>query len=202
MVDAARRASRHRNLTNVEHRVMDAQRLDLEDASVDAVISRFTFMLVPEPQRVFAEVHRVLRAGGRFAYAVWGDMERNPWVTVIIGALLANGHALGGDGPFAPGGLFSLAAAETNAELLTAAGFVEVGVAESLGEMTAETFDEYWEVQTSLAGPVTRLLETLSAEQVDAVRASAEAGAEPYRTPSGYRLPYTANVVAARRPER
>jgi hypothetical protein len=75
-------------------------------------------------------------------------------------------------------------------------------VAESLGEMAGETFDEYWEIQTSLAGPVARLLETLSAQQIDAVRASAAAGAEPYRTPSGYRLPYTANVVAARRPER
>ena len=45
MVDAARR----RDLAGVEHRVMDMQAIDLADASVDAVVCRFGFMLAPDP---------------------------------------------------------------------------------------------------------------------------------------------------------
>jgi SAM-dependent methyltransferase len=49
MVEAARRGVQARRLANVEHRVMDAQEIDLPDASVDGVISRLGVMLTPEP---------------------------------------------------------------------------------------------------------------------------------------------------------
>lgn len=205
MVDAARRGSQRLGLSNVEHRVMDAQQLDLADSSVDGVISRFALMLIPDPARVCAEAHRVLRPGGRFAYAVWGAVERNPWVTVMIGALLENGHALptrGGaaDSPFAPGGLFSLATAEPNAAPLRAAGFVDVTAEELNGAMRFASVDEYWDVQTSLAGPVSKLLASLSPDQIGAVRASVEAAVAPFRNASGCDLPYVAMGVTANKP--
>jgi ubiquinone/menaquinone biosynthesis C-methylase UbiE len=203
MVEAARRGAADRGLTNIEHLVMDAQRLDLPDDSVDGVLSRFALMLVPEPARAMAEARRVLRPGGRIAYAVWGAMDRNPWVTVVIAAVLQHGHTPGGGadaGPFGPGGLFSLAAAEANTAPMTAAGFADVDVEEVTGAMRFGTFDEYWEVQTSLAGPIVDLFATLTADEVAAVRATAESGAEPYRGASGYALPYTATAVSARAP--
>ncbi|HYJ74029.1 MAG TPA: methyltransferase domain-containing protein [Kineosporiaceae bacterium] len=43
-------------------------RLDLPDASVDAVISSLVLCTVPDPAAVVAEVRRVLRPGGRFAF--------------------------------------------------------------------------------------------------------------------------------------
>ena len=42
--------------------------LDLADASVDAVISSLVLCTVPDPAGVVAEVHRILRPGGRFAF--------------------------------------------------------------------------------------------------------------------------------------
>ena len=60
MVEAARR----RGVANAEHRVMDMQQIDLPDSSVDAVVSRFGYMLVPDPARALRETRRVLRAGG------------------------------------------------------------------------------------------------------------------------------------------
>lgn len=200
MVDVARRGSAERGLTNVEHRVADAQQLDLPDDSVDGVLSRFTFMLIPEPKRAFAEVRRVLRPGRPFAYATWGGMDRNPWVTSIIGAIMQNGHAppAGGAGPFEPGGLFSLAAPDPNTAYLADAGFTEIDIDEIAGAMEYPSFDEYWDTNTSLAGPLAQMLATLDADQVAAIRATAQQLVEPFRTDDGYHLPYTVTAVRAR----
>jgi ubiquinone/menaquinone biosynthesis C-methylase UbiE len=105
MVEAAERGAKARGLTNVESRVMDAQRIELPDNSVDGVLCRFGLMLMPEPALVLSGVRRVLRAGGRLAYAVFGPPEQNPWITLLVRAVQERGHQLRGD-PFGPGGLF------------------------------------------------------------------------------------------------
>jgi ubiquinone/menaquinone biosynthesis C-methylase UbiE len=199
MVDIARRGSADKRLTNVEHRVLDAQEIDLPDDSVDGVLSRFTFMLIPDPTRAFGEVHRVLRPGRPFAYACWGRMDGNPWVTSIIAAILQNGHAppTGGAGPTEPGGLFSLATAEPNASYLEAAGFSAVAAEEITGVMEYPSFDEYWDTNTSVAGPLAQMLRTLSPDQVEAIRDTTQQLVEPHRVASVYKVPYTVMAVRA-----
>lgn len=44
--------------------VMDAENLDLPDASFDAVVAQFLITLVPNPERVLDEAWRVLKPGG------------------------------------------------------------------------------------------------------------------------------------------
>ena len=82
MLDAARRRGAERGLGNVEYRVIDAERIELDDDSVDGVLCRFGYMLMPDPAAALAETRRVLRPGGRVALAVWGAMERNPFFTI------------------------------------------------------------------------------------------------------------------------
>lgn len=60
------RAARAR--VDLELHSVGAERLDLPDASVDAVISSLVLCTVPDPASVLAEVHRVLRPGGRYAF--------------------------------------------------------------------------------------------------------------------------------------
>lgn len=43
----------------------DAQRLPLADASVDAAVLHLILAVVPEPERCFAEIGRVVRSGGQ-----------------------------------------------------------------------------------------------------------------------------------------
>ena len=74
MVDAARR----RGTPGVEHRVLDMQAIDLPDASVDGVICRYGYMLVPDPALAMRETRRVLRPGGRVALATWAAGEAQP----------------------------------------------------------------------------------------------------------------------------
>jgi arsenite methyltransferase len=67
MLERARRTASEEGLTNVEFRQGDAERLPLDDASVDWVISNCVVNLVPDKQRAFAEIFRVLKPGGRFS---------------------------------------------------------------------------------------------------------------------------------------
>ncbi len=65
MRDRARASAAAAGLANVEVHAADATALPLPDASVDAVISNGVLNLVPEKERAFAEIRRVLRPGGR-----------------------------------------------------------------------------------------------------------------------------------------
>jgi len=56
-------------LTNVEVHRADATALPLADGSVDVVISNGVLNLVPEKDKAFAEILRVLRPGGRLQLA-------------------------------------------------------------------------------------------------------------------------------------
>jgi ubiquinone/menaquinone biosynthesis C-methylase UbiE len=78
MLDAASRRGSELGLRNVDYRLIDAERIELGDDSVDGVLCRFGYILLPDPAAAFAETRRVLRPGGRVALAVWGAMERNP----------------------------------------------------------------------------------------------------------------------------
>ncbi len=69
MRDRARAGARECGLTHVEVLEGDATSLPLDDASVDVVISNGVLNLVPEKERAFAEIARVLRPGGRLQIA-------------------------------------------------------------------------------------------------------------------------------------
>jgi SAM-dependent methyltransferase len=53
---------------DVEIHATGAEAIPLPDASVDEVISSLVLCTVPDPDRVVAEVRRVLRPGGRFRF--------------------------------------------------------------------------------------------------------------------------------------
>jgi ubiquinone/menaquinone biosynthesis C-methylase UbiE len=55
----------------VETRIVDAEALDVPDASFDAVLSTFGVMFTPDQERAAAELVRVCRPGGRIGLANW-----------------------------------------------------------------------------------------------------------------------------------
>src|SRR5215472_7188689 len=71
-----------RGLNNVDTRVVDAQRLDLDPDSFDAAVSRNCLMLIPDYQQALTNIRRVLKPGGRFAAIVFSTPDRCPYLSL------------------------------------------------------------------------------------------------------------------------
>ena len=92
----SRRAARSHGV-DLEIRSVVGERIDLPDASADAVISSLVLCSVRDPDAVLAEIRRVLRPGGRFSFAEhvaarprtptrWTQrILRRPWAWVFEG---------------------------------------------------------------------------------------------------------------------
>lgn len=65
MLEQARKRVTQSGLTHVEDlRVMDAQRLDFDDATFDVVTAQYVVNTVPDPEAALDEFTRVLKPGG------------------------------------------------------------------------------------------------------------------------------------------
>jgi SAM-dependent methyltransferase len=79
MVEAARREANRREFRNAAFEVAPADQLPFEDSAFDAVVSRFGVMFFRSPVDSVREMLRVLKPGGKVAFAVWHFEERNPF---------------------------------------------------------------------------------------------------------------------------
>ena len=192
MVEAARR----RGVAGTEHRVMDMQAIDLPDASVDAVVCRFGYMLAPDPALALRETRRVLRRGGRLAFATWAPATRNPWATAYGPVLIERG-LLEVPKPGEPG-QFALGEPDQIASLVRAAGFDEVAVEEVEVEYRFADWDEYRRVVTSLAASLRTVLAGLDDETRAEVDDAARRRVDAFQTDEGLVLPGVALVTRAK----
>ena len=183
MVAAAEERGDELGLTNVEYRVVDAQAIDLPDASVDGVLCRWGYMLVPDPAAAMAETARVLRPTGRVAFAVWAEASVNPWGTVVGRALLELGLIERPD-PDAPGP-FRLGDADRVLALVRDAGFAEPTVEDVPVTWRHDSLDDYWEVTADLSFLVTTALGTLDADTLAEVRRRVGETLAPYADRDG-----------------
>ena len=188
-------AARGRELPGVEHDVMDMRALDLPDASFDAVVCRFGYMLVPDRPLAFTETRRVLRPGGRLVFATWAVAKRNPWATVF-GPVLVERGLLEAPAPGEPG-QFALGDAAVIEELVRAAGFDEVSVHEVAVAYRVPSWEEYVRLQSTVSTLLRETLASLDPPARAAVEEAARPRFERYRQSDGYVLPGLALVTRA-----
>lgn len=195
MVEAARKRNAGRE--NVEVSLIDASSIDEPDASFDVVVCRMGLMFAPDPVVAFGEIHRVLRAGGRFAALTWAAIEHNPWMTCVGMAAMMNGLVAGGP-PVGPGGMFSLGDPARVAALVKDAGFVDVAVEEFTTTFHADSIDTHVERVSALAGPLAAAFAAATPEQLASVRQTAAQLAAPHISDDGVALPGRLILVTGR----
>lgn len=178
MVEAARRNGQSAGLSNVEFRVLDAERMDLDDGSFDGALCRWGYMLMADPAAALAETRRVLRDGGTLAFAVWQTPDRNPWAAIPGMTLVQRGHMPPPE-PGAPG-IFAMGEADRVRELVTGAGFGDPTVEELTFEWRYGA-DDLWDTLTRLAGPLAAAIEKLPEDEQRETRKAIEEAMSDYR---------------------
>ncbi|HEY3733327.1 MAG TPA: methyltransferase domain-containing protein [Streptosporangiaceae bacterium] len=127
MLEQARRLSAEEGLGNLTFERADAQVHRFAPEQFDLAISRFGVMFFDDPVAAFTNIGRALRPGARLAMMVWQARELNEW-TLEIRRTLAGSPEMP-DLP-ATGHPYTLADPGTVREILGAAGFAEVSLAD------------------------------------------------------------------------
>ena len=198
MVDIAVARAHSAGFSNVHGRRLDIEDIAEPDAAFDVVYCRDGLQFALDPPRAVTEIARVTKPGGRAAVAVWAERDRNPWLGLVLDVL---SEQLGQ--PVPPPGIpapFSLGDATHLERLFTDAKFADVRLEQLAVPLRAPSFDEWWRMTTSLAGPLASIIESLDAETTEKLRTRAQEAVAPFEVADGsLEIPGVQHLVAARR---
>ncbi|MDQ4038005.1 MAG: methyltransferase domain-containing protein [Actinomycetota bacterium] len=125
ILDYAASAAADAGLDNVRTQELDGERLDVDAAAFDAVISRLGLIYFPDQPGALAGQYRALRPGGRISAIVYSTADRNEFFSVPVSIIRRRAQLP----PPAPGqpGPFSLGGPGVLEEAFRQAGFRDVG---------------------------------------------------------------------------
>jgi SAM-dependent methyltransferase len=176
---------------------MEAEWIDLPTASVDAVLCRWGYMLLADPEAALRETRRVLRPGGRVALAAWDGPEHNPWIA-LMGQVMIERRIVEPEPPDQPGPLAFGRRPGQIEELLDAAGFDDIEVEPLDFSFHAPSLDAWWDHAIRTSGRFSRVVATLSPGDHYTLRDAIDAAYEPYVAADGsLEIPARALVAAA-----
>jgi SAM-dependent methyltransferase len=174
MLDFGRSRAAGMSLGNLEFRQMDAEAMDLPNASFDAILCRFGLMFLPNLDADLRTILRLLVPGGWFAAAVWSTADKVPSSSIARGTIMRELQT-----PAAPGKLdsFSLSDHVALKERLVQAGFADVHVETMYAHYEWPSPDAYVEFAQDMLAIVRTTLADLPPERksqiLDAIREAA-----------------------------
>jgi hypothetical protein len=152
-------------------------------------------MLMPNPAIALGETRRVLRRGGRLAFAVWASGDRNPWISVAVRILVAHGYMPPPD-PGEPG-MFVLANTKELCALVKDAGFGTVQIDDVPVRNDYVDVDEYVRRSNEMGGMFSRAWSVAPEDEREAMTEELRDAFEPFEVDGGYELPGLAICVLA-----
>ena len=157
LIETARQRAQQQAL-QIDYRVGDCERLDLDDAAYDRLSSTFGIMFAPDHAATAGELARVVAPGGRIALANWTPE----------GGL---GQMFKMMGPFLPaptpgaGNPFEWGREEVVRKLLGDA--FELDIEECVSTLNVPTGEDYWQLFSSSYGPTKTAAEALDEDRRD-----------------------------------
>ncbi len=183
----AAQTAREADLLQLEARVMDSERLEVPDASFDAVISRLGIMYFPHLQQALSEVWRVLKPGGHIAAIVFSTPTRNPFFSIPV-SIIRKRAGLTPPPPERPGP-FRLGEPGVLEEAFHNTGFtgVKSHVLAAPVRMASATECLRWRQETS--GTLQQMLRSLSGTEIQQVWEEIETELKQYEGAHGLESP-------------
>ena len=188
MLNAAAEAARTAGVTNIETRVVNAENIELESDSFDAVICRIALMLFPNPAKALNGMRRVVKPGGRVAVMVYSGLEKNPYHEIFQEAVRRMGNI-----PWpAPGEpwMFALGASGVLEGLYSGAGFLNVSVrAAPIARRFPSAAAAVGNMKKATAGDIGELMNRLKEADRDRAWAEIEEKFKRFEGPNGFEAP-------------
>ena len=152
MLSLAADTARKAGLTNVETRVMDAENIDVDPDSFDAVICRTALMLFSNPPKALAGMRRAMKPGAKISAIVFSATEKNPYQGIPLTIV----HRFGCLAP----SMFSLSDPQRLRDAFQDGGFPDIAVqAVSFQRHLSSTAEAIQSLQNAifLRGPMAKL---------------------------------------------
>ena len=191
----------HRLHPEIEIRQADAERLPFASESFDAVLGNFLILHVGRPERVAAELARILRPGGRLALSTWDVPERARLLGVLVDAVADVGAQARSDLPSGPP-FFRFADDTEFKHLLVNARLVDVEVRTTSFVQRYPNSDELWERLLGGTVRMRALVHAQPAEVQSEIQAAFIRRVLPYATGLGLELPVSAKIAVGLKPGR
>jgi SAM-dependent methyltransferase len=173
--------------------------LPYPDGEFDAVVGNFVVNHVGRPRAALAELHRLLRPGGRIALTTWGA-RRGAGQDLLGRACAAGGAVPPAHLPRLDPAQDWARTADGLAELLGGAGFVEAEVAELTWEHRAGA-EEWWSAAAGGVATIGLVVTSQDPETVVRIRREYERLSARFAVGDGrLALPHVALLGSGRRP--
>jgi ubiquinone/menaquinone biosynthesis C-methylase UbiE len=158
-----------RRVAPIEWRVMDAQRLEVSDASFDAVLCQLGLMLFGRPERALAEMRRAAAPGAPVACLVQGRRHAMQFTSLVFDAIVARAPHL--RAPKGAPTLFAFGPDGVLEEAFAKAGLTEIVTRRLAGTFRFPSAEAYWETMIEGSGRTRAMLDSLPAETAAKVKA-------------------------------
>jgi ubiquinone/menaquinone biosynthesis C-methylase UbiE len=171
--------------------------LPVRDASHDVVLCQLGLQFFADRPAALAEIHRVLRPGGRLGVSVFGAIEHNPATFALSQAL---DRRIGPDASAAKRAEHALADPALLRTLVAGAGFGQITIVTQTRVVRFAAAGDYVRIQlaaTPLAALRTPLARADAQRLTELLVADVAASLEPYQTARGLEFPQEAHVLLA-----